>query len=437
MISKRRLTSGPGESDYYTVVQADFLPGKPQAAVMLLAQLGMQYFFFLMLWLFEPRQSLPTVLVAYAIALGLQGADWAIRRRPFKALTNLAMCNTVMLFYRVHWRELEYLLILIGLAWLSRTFILNDQGRHRYNPGTFGVFIGGLMASEVLGVGQFVLPISHGFTAIPHFTVVVIVLGTAMASLGGHLAIVLSLMAGFYLTRGYPNSPELIVFFFAATDPVTTPKKLWTRWVFGLTAGALTGFLWQFTANELAKVAGLILTATLMPSLRRVDYDAYAQKALGRLASESFWGQKGWRLAGVAILVVFAFQANWRYPFHRYQFSFRVSDAEGAPLPPAVYDELFPEGVVFAYKDMAIEVFWANLHGAYSGKMNKRVNSPIDETTPVEVRYHLSCREGTGPDEVILPIQRERKTGKGLLNSQHLYTFTIPVDVDAARRACR
>lgn len=410
------------------------------AALVLLLQLATQYLFFLALYLFSPRQSIINVAVAYGTVFLLQAIEGALRPgRRFRVLTSLAMCNTICLFYAATPGRWTYVVLLVTLAWLSRTFIVNRDGRHLFNPGTFGVFWGGLLCSSGLQVGAWVHPISHGFTHIPHFTLVVAGLGALQAYLGGHLDVVLPLLAGTYLTRGYPSSAELIIFLFAATDPVTIPRQLWHRIQFGLTASIITGVLWQQTSNELVKVGGLMATGLIMPFFVRIDYDAWAARSLGPIGTVAFWSRAPLRVIGALLVAAYGFKADVVYPHREHEVSVRVTNAQtGADLGRDAARTLFAGAIRVQYDATTLSVSWADLYGAWNWTSQGIHPGQIQPGAPVRLRYRLACRPDVeeSSDRFIAPPRIVTSAAHGIAGGADNRTIILRVDVDAIRAVC-
>lgn len=411
------------------------------AAPVLLVQLATQYVFFLALHLFDPRQSLTNVLVAYGTVFTLQTIERVLKPgRRFRVLTSLAMCNTICLFYTASYGHAIYIALLVTLAWLSRTFVVNREGRHLFNPGTFGVFWGGLLCSAGLRVGDWVHPISHGFTHIPHFTLVVAGIGALTAWLGGHIDVVLAILVGTYKTRGFPSSAELIIFLFAATDPVTIPRQLWHRIQFGLMASVITGLLWQVTSNELVKVGGLMTTGLLMPFFLRFDYDAWMREHVGPIATTAFWSRWPLRLAGALAIVAYGYKADNFYPHREHEVSISVRDAQtGAELGRAAAHELFAGDIRVQYDATTLSVSWADLYGAWNWTSQGIHPGLIQPGAPVRLRYHLACRPDVeeSSDRFIATPRIVASASHGVASRTDNRTIILGVHVEAIRAACR
>jgi hypothetical protein len=409
--------------------------------VLLLLQLGVQSLFYLLLWLFSPAQSAVNVIVTYATVFALQLVERAVRPAArFRILTTIAMCNTICLFYGARGGDALYMVPLAALAWLSRTVIVNKAGRHFFNPGTFGVFWGGLLCSKGLGLGDVIAPISHQFTHIPHFTVVVVALGTAMAMLGGHLDVVLALLTGTFITRRFGiNSSELIIFFFAATDPATIPKNLGHRWEFGLIASIVTGILWQHTSNELVKVAGLMLAGLIMPLLIRLAPDPQMPQRFGRWGREDFWSRRPLRLTAAAVLIAYGLIADHIYPYRASEVGVQVVDAATQlALSRADARSLLAGDVTIAYGNEELRAFWSDLFGGWTWNGRSFHPEPLDEHTELHLSYRLACRpevEQHGETFIHPTVSATRPIGALAMRKD--YTILLSVDRAAIEAACR
>lgn len=409
--------------------------------LVLLLQLATQYVFYLALYLYSPRQSLINVAAAYGTVFLLQTVEWRlVPGRRFRVLTSLAMCNTICLFYAAGPGQWRWQSLLVTLGWLSRTFIVNRDGRHLFNPGTFGVFWGGLLCSAGLQVGAWVHPISHGFTHVPHFTLVVVGIGALIAWLGGHLDVVLPILAGTFVTRWFPSSAELIIFLFAATDPVTIPRKFWHRVQFGLMASLITGVLWRFTSNELVKVGGLMVTGLLMPFFLRFDYVPWMRMKLGRYGEEAFWSRPRMRRIGALVVVAYGIAADVFYPHRTLEVSVSVRDAQtGVELGRDAARELFAGEILAQYDDTTLKISWADLYGAWNWTSHGTHPGQLQPGARVRLRYRLACRpdaEETSGRFIDAPriVASEEH---GVAGGADLRIIVLGVHVDAIRTACR
>jgi hypothetical protein len=411
------------------------------ADLVLLLQLATQFVFYLAMYLYSPRQTLTNVAAAYATVFLLQAIEWRlVSGLRFRVLTSVAMCNTICLFYAAGPGQWRLQSLLIALGWLSRTLIVNREGRHIFNPGTFGVFWGGLLCSSGLQVGAWVHPISHGFTHVPHFTLVVVGIGALIAWLGGHLDVVVPILAGTFLTRGFPSSAELIIFLFAATDPVTIPRKFWHRVQFGLTASMLTGVLWRFTSNELVKVGGLMATGLLMQLFVRFDYAPWMRRTLGRYGDEAFWSRPKMRLLGVLVVLVYGLAADVVYPHRKHEVSISVRDAQtGVELGRDAARELFAGDILAQYDATTLNISWADLYGAWNWTSHGTHPGQIQPGARVRLRYHLACRPDVEETSVrfIDAPRVEASEAHGVAGGADLRILVLSVHVDAIRTACR
>lgn len=409
--------------------------------VALLLQLATQYVFFLALYLYSPRQSLTNVLTAYGTIFLLQTVEWRLAPdHRFRILTSVAMCNTICLFYAAGPGQWRWQALLIALGWLSRTFIVNRQGRHLFNPGTFGVFWGGLLCSSGLQVGAWIHPISHGFTHVPHFTLVVAGIGALIALLGGHIDVVLAVLAGTLLTRGFVSSAELIIFLFAATDPVTIPRKFWHRIQFGLMASLITGTLWKFTSNELVKVGGLVVTGLLMPFFLRFDYAPWMRQKLGRYGEEAFWSHPRLRVIGALLIVAYGIAADVVYPHRKHEVSISVRDAQsGAELGRDAARELFAGDIVAQYDSTVLNISWSDLYGAWNWTSHGFHPGQIQPGARVRLRYRLACHPAVEEisDRFIETPRIEASEAHGVAGGADVRTIILAVRVEAIRTACR
>ncbi len=410
-------------------------------SVALLLQLATQYVFFLALYLYSPRQTLTNVLAAYGTVFLLQTVEWRLAPgRRFRVLTSVAMCNTICLFYAAGSGRWQWMSLLVTLGWLSRTFIVNREGRHLFNPGTFGVFWGGLLCSSGLQAGAWIHPISHGFTHVPHFTLVVAGIGALIAFLGGHVDVVLAVLAGTFAARGFVSSAELIIFLFAATDPVTIPRKFWHRIQFGLMASIITGMLWRVTSNELVKVGGLMITGLLMPFFLRFDYAPWMRARLGRYGEEAFWSRPFLRVIGALLVVAYGVAADVVYPHREHEVSISVRDAQtGAELGRDAAHELFAGDIIVQYDATLLNVSWADLYGAWNWTSHGIHPGQIQPGARVRLRYRLACHpdvEETS-DRFIETPRIVASEAHGTAGGADMRIIVLGVHVDAIRTACR
>jgi hypothetical protein len=410
------------------------------ARTLLLFQLGAQYFYFVCLELFDPRQSLSAAAWAYGAILLLQVAYITVRRgERLRPLTMIATANTVLLFFTApDW----HICIPVAIGWATRTFYVSRDGRPLANAGTFGVFWGGLLSSWTP-----LLPlkaVSHGFTTIPHFQFVVAVIGATLAVLGNHVALVLALIAGFSATRGFPNAAELIIFLHAAPDPSTSPRVTWQRWLFGTCAGALTGiFFWaNGHGNELTKVSGLVAMSFLMPWIRTRRPAPSHGLILRRFAEGAWWRSTGATMVGAALVVLYGALADrfmghkpfdlWTY-FELARTHERL-DADGV-------HELLAGNVHISYPGTHgadEEIVWSRLnHGWDLVRHSRRAADPLTDVASLQIVYRLACLPDVPLDDGGLVRPRlERLPKRGLWTMKGTAQLVLEVDADAIRARC-
>jgi hypothetical protein len=406
---------------------------------LLLLQLTAQYFYFACLQLFEPRQSLSAAAYAYAVILALQGAYTLVRRgATLRPLTMLATANTVLLFFTARgWA----IVVPVALAWATRTFVVSREGRPLANAGTYGVFWGGLLSSYI---PFFALhAVSHGFTTIPHFQLVVAVIGAALALLGDHVALVLAVLVGFALTRGFPNAAELIIFLHAAPDPSTSPRVTWKRWLFGLCGGALTGaFFWAGHGNELTKVSGLIVMSLVMPWLRHVDLTPRLPSTLRSLAAAGWWRSTGASFAGAAAVVFYGALADHFMGFKPFDLWVRFELAgTHEPLDGDAMQRFVSGNVRLSYPGThgtSEDIVWSRLNHSWDvTKGSRRPADPMTDTSSLQLRYRLMCQPDAELDDPSLLRPRlQRRPKPGRFTVKETAELVLEVDADAIRARC-
>jgi hypothetical protein len=423
----------------YHVTRFRFRDKSVSVSTLLLAQLAAQYFFFAAVTLYEPSVRLRTVVTAYAAILTME-LGWKLLEPSsrFRFLTSLAAANSICLFFGIRHSSAVVILPLVAVAWLSRQFF-TYRGRHLFNPATFSVFWGGVISVYGLGLAGQLVPVSHAFTAVPHFSAIVIVLGAAMAYYGRHLSLVIALVGGFWLLRGFPNASELIIFFFAATDPVTTPRRPHPRFIFGFIAGLITGALWHFTPNEIVKVAGLVVVGAVAPFFRDLPFERITIRFLGRFGSEAFWSTRRMRLAGVLFLLLYAVVIDRAFPFHETEAEVVIVDAAtGQPLSgPAVSPLLDKSEVLLTFEGRRMRVFWSTLHRAWSTQYDDVTLPRLDERTVVVAVASLRCRPAARVSEPFIgKVRLELQPKRGRWSRANKYRFYIPVDRQQIARVC-
>jgi hypothetical protein len=429
--SLRRVPAAPHDA-------ADARPRVSPRALLLL-QLASQNFYFLCLYLFDPRQTLSAAAVAYGTILTLQ-LVYAIARPgvPVRALTMIATANTVLLFFTAPaWG----IAVPIALAWATRTFAVSRGGRPLANAGTYGVFWGGLLSSYVPFAGPPLQAVSHGFTTIPHFQLVVAVLGATLAVLGDHVAIVLALLVGFTITRTFPNAAELIIFLHAAPDPSTSPRRTWQRWMFGLCGGALTGIVWRINGhgNELTKVSGLVAMSLVMPWLGRVDPEPWLRRVLGRTGEAARWGGTRASVAGAALVVLYGALADHFMGFKPFDLWVHFEDARTHErLGRDDVGALLAGNLGLSYAGLDEEVVWSPLnHGWDLAKPTAKHADPVTDVASITLRYRLACQPAVElGDRALVRPRLEPKPRPGLLTVKEIAELTLAVDRDAIRSRC-
>ncbi|MCL2447440.1 MAG: hypothetical protein FWD17_00680 [Polyangiaceae bacterium] len=403
---------------------------------LLLFQLGAQYFYLSCLELFDPRQSLSAAAWAYGSILLLQTAYVAARSgERLRPLTMIATANTVLLFFTAT----DWLICVpVAIGWATRTFYVSRDGRPLANAGTFGVFCGGLLTAWTP-----LLPlkaVSHGFTTIPHFQLVVAVIGAALAVLGNHVALVVALLVGFTATRGFPNAAELIIFLHAAPDPSTSPRVTWQRWVFGVCGGALTGiFFWvNGHGNELTKVSGLVAMSFIMPWIRalgRAHVVRSVTEPRGRFGA-------GATVLGAALVVAYGALADRFMGYKPFDLWTHFEDARThVRLDDGAVRELFAGNVHIAYPGthgVDEEIVWSPLnHGWDLVRHTRRAADPLTDVATLRIAYRLACLPDapTGDRDLVLP-RLERLPKRGAWTVKETAELVLEIDTDAIRARC-
>jgi hypothetical protein len=418
-------------------VTADARP-RVSVRALLLLQLASQYFYLLCLYLFDPRQTLSAAAVAYGTILTLQLVYATLRPGvPVRALTMIATANTVLLFFTAPaWG----MAVPIALAWATRTFAVSREGRPLANAGTYGVFWGGLLSSYVT-FGPPLAGVSHGFTTIPHFQLVVAVIGATLAVLGDHVAIVLALLVGFTITRSFPNAAELLVFLHAAPDPSTSPRRTWQRWIFGLCGGALTGILWRINGhgNELAKVSGLVAMSFVMPFLRRVDPEPLLRRVLGRFGEAARWRSTRASVAGAAVVVLYGALADHFMGSKPFDLWVQIEDAHThRRLDRDEVGALLAGDMGLSFSGIDHQVVWSPLnHGWDLAKHTSEHAAPVTDVASIGLHYRLACQPDVEVEGRALVRPRlEPQPRPGLLTVKRIAELTLDVDGDAIRSRC-
>lgn len=408
-------------------------------SVLVPLQLLIQYTFFLLLKLYYRDFDAPLMLFAYGVTFLLQAIHWRFdTTRPFRILPTLLMCNSYLLFFTGPWRTMLWVIV---LAWASRTFLLRDRRRHILNAGTFGIFWGAVLSTYVFKGS--LTSVSHGLTTVPHLSPLVVLTGTAMAWLGGYLAIPLAMLSSFGLFRGSPNAAELIVFIIAAPDPATTPSRTWARWVFGGLTGGLTALSWRLfpMGNELLKVGGLVTGGIIMQLLRNVDWESRMRRRFGRYGEEAFWDQKKLRLIGVGLLVLYAISVDHNRPARSMEVNLTVADARtGQPLTAPLGLAAWPsQRFTMTAPDNTCTVQWEELFRGWDTRCRKE-DWPVEPTTDnLSFRLRLGCRPNEEVDAApylrALRIEKAPIHRPGLADLRQFWV-RLALDREALQSAC-
>ncbi len=296
------------------------------------------------------------------------------------------------------------------------------------------------------------MPISHGFNTIPHFSALVVALGTLLAWTGGHIGLVLALVTGFSLTRGLPNAAELIIFFFAAPDPVTVPRSALGRAAFGLAAGLVTGLLWtassspragelgrQLLGNELIKVGGLVVVGVLAALFGRSLQASALARWLARPLLAAASSSALVRGAAAAALLAYAAVVDRGYPFHANDIEIRIVDTRsGRPLGARASEAFHRREIFVEFGGDQIRGFWSALQGGWSSDYVRQGGAHAAPGTDIAVHLVPACR----PDLVVKgpPYIRQSRSlplpKAGPFAAGHKYLIVVPVDVGAVMSLC-
>jgi hypothetical protein len=406
-------------------------------ALLVVLQATIQYFFFLLLKLFYFDFNFGLMLFAYGVTFLLQTIYWLFdRTQRFRLLSTVVMCNSYLLFFSGPKR---YMLLVIVMAWVSRTFIRRDSTRNAFNAGTFGIFWGAIVSTYIIRGG--LNSVSHGLNTIPHLPMIVVLLGTGMAWLGGYLAIPMAMLLSFTTLRGAPNPAEMVVFLIAAPDPLSTPPRMWGRWVFGTLAGGLTAISWHVLplGNELLKIGGLVMTGFILLILRKVDWDQVARRVFGQWADEARWNRPALRGIAVAGLVIYAVSIDHVRPARTMEMGVSLRDGRSGTVltsPPDI-----PAWPSHSFS-MTVDgnpcvVQWEELFRGWDNRC-QRENAPAPTATNISLRVPTACHpEGVdgAPYLRVTEIAESARARTGMSDLRE-YQIRVALDQEALRNAC-
>jgi Na+-transporting NADH:ubiquinone oxidoreductase subunit NqrB len=167
-----------------------------------------------------------------------------------------------------------YIAFFVGVIAISAKFIFRYNGRHFINPANFGLSI------AVLSGYAWLSPSQWGFEGTLFFLIGV--LGSVVSSKAKRIDVALVFLGTLLLLQfgrsifylGWPkdfllqqftNGSLLLFTFFMITDPVSTPKNKWHRWIWAAGIASFSFYLSNFYFINGAPIFALFAFGFLTP----------------------------------------------------------------------------------------------------------------------------------------------------------------------------
>ncbi len=352
-----------------------------------------------------------------------------LRRARFRVLSTIAAGNTLLLFFAGN-------AVLLGMSSAVmiavKHLVRGADGRHLFNPGAVGVFVCGM--TQVILPSSGIVSVSHVFNLIPYANILITCVGLPQLLMSNRLVYTTSIVGAASLS-GYPPAPPLLaIFFFAATDPMTSPRTIPRQILFGIIAGPLTLALHVifFIAGEPAKVAGLLLTTALAERWRKRRVEAWFERRLTGLGlrrpSAAFL-----RTAGAIAIVLLGIAGEIRSPWRDKEIGFDFVDAKsGAPLSEDEIGKLAAGGF-----ELHNGVLVARLHRQFNTRWSTYWDRPsadrfFSPNAPTTVAGALPGSSGDG-EISLASITTLRMASRSKLGFIEAIRYQVVVDTDRLR----
>ncbi len=398
----------------------------------LVYQLGTQALFLYLLNIAAGRNLIrwTDICITWGVTLLADRAlSLALHRARFRVLSNIAAANTLLLFFAGNAALLGMsAAVMIAVKHLVR----RADGRHLFNPGAVGVFVCGM--TQVILPSTGIVSVSHVFNLIPYANILITCVGLPQLLMSNRLVYTLSIVGAVSLSGFPPAPPLLAIFFFAATDPMTSPRTIPRQILFGAIAGPLTLALHVifFIAGEPAKVAGLLLTTALAERWRKRPIEAWFEERLAGLRagrpSAAFL-----RTAAAIAIVLLGIAGEIRSPWRDKEIGFDFVDAKsGAPLSQDDFGKLAAGGFELHNGELV-----AHLHRQFNSPWSTYWNRPSADRffspgAPTTVAGALPGASGGG-EISLASITMLRMASRGKLGFIETIRYQVLVDTERLR----
>ncbi len=265
-------------------------------------------------------QYAPLILAQIAFAFGVDFLVSIARYRSYRfgfSVLPIVLSTNLFIWFQPRLIALQFVMVMLGV--LSKHYIqhtLNGQRSHVFNPSGIGMFAGALFLLFMGNEYSWFNYLTGSYNvARPDIFLWILLMGCISQITGGIFLISLGaaltlftlcnlteILIGVPMTNQWIDPAVLVGITLLITDPTTTPKTPWGRFLFGCTYGigilVSYGMLSYFRSpGYFAKILPVPFLNLLAPSFDRIP-------ALFHLRGREQWVEKTWVQAAVYILVL-------------------------------------------------------------------------------------------------------------------------------------